>query len=240
MYSRSLDGGTSWSEPIEFAGDRQGEQNLAVYGDTIHVVWNGDAGYKGRYYRSSSDGGLTWSPRETSPLPEQTGGLQGAPAIVVDSTGTAHILYTDSPRLYYITRRRDQWSSPILIAGPDNTGATSEIDFPMLAITEGNQLHALYTRDAKAVYYQHRAIDAPYEASEPWPSSASELPTETPTPILSSVPTATPWIRPTVSVISGSARPASNSMPSPILIGTLLSLVLVVGTLSVHLARSGR
>lgn len=176
MYARSTDDGQTWSEPFPLADANQGEQNLAIHGNTVHAVWNGDAGYQGRYYRVSQDGGLTWSERFTLPLPITSGGLQGAPAIVVDNTATVHILYTDSPRLYYITQRNDAWSAPLQIAGPENTGSTIEINFPMLSITEGNQLHALYTRDAQAVYYQQRIIEAAHQPSEISIDFSSPLP----------------------------------------------------------------
>ena len=236
MYAQSLDSGLTWSVPIELADGHQGNPNLAVLGDSVHAVWNGDAGYQGRYYRVSNDGGITWSERITLPLPVTSGGLQGAPAIIVDSMGMVHILYTDSPRLYYITQRDGAWSQPIQIAGPENTGSTSEINFPMLAITEGNQLHALYTRDAQAVYYQQRTIDAPYQPSN---SVASKI---TPTPIEVSTSTPVqkaPSLAPT-KVLSETALPPPALGFSVTVFGVLPAIVLVAGTLIIHASRRRR
>lgn len=175
LYAQSVDGGGSWSMPIELAGERQAEPNLATYQDVLHVVWNGDVSLQERYYRFSSDGGFAWSPREAIPVPRGNApGLQGPPALVVDSTGTAHMLISEGRYLYYITRTDTGWSTPILIAGPENAGPmgdTSELNYPSLAITGGNRLHALYTRDLQAVYYQQRTLEAPAEAAIAWLSS---------------------------------------------------------------------
>jgi hypothetical protein len=200
------------------------------------VAWNGDAGYKGRYYRASQDGGLTWSARITLPLPATTGGLQGPPAILADNTGTVHILYTDSPRLYYITLQDGNWSRPLEIAGPDNTGATSEINYPMLSITEGNQLHALYTRDAKAVYYQQRRIDAPAEAPVVRSTQATKpFPTDTPVPSANPQPT-----KPPVDLQGGSEAPASASGALPVLMGVVPAFILVMAAVVSYSMRRPR
>ncbi len=236
MYARSLDGGLTWSDSIELADEHQGDPNLAVFGDSVHAVWNGDAGYQGRYYRVSNDGGVTWSERITLPLPVTSGGLQGASAIIVDGTGTVHILYTDSQRLYYITQQDGVWSQAIQIAGPENTGSIREINFPMLAITEGNQLHALYTRDAQVVYYQQRLIDAPYQPSTLLPEMATPMPaaTNTPTPVREK-----PTPAPTTAAME--ATPSSSLSGSyTILFAVLPALVLVAGILLIQISRRRR
>jgi len=245
MYARSLDGGDSWSEPTILADAHQGHQNLAVFEDTVHVVWDGDAGYQGRYYRASEDGGLTWSPRVTLPLEDASGGLQGAPAIVVDSTGTVHILYTDSPTLYYIRRRGDDWSQPLLIAGPENTGAAREINWPMLSITSGNQLHALYTRDAQAVYYQRTTIDAPAEAPVSWPDSAELEPASRSAATAAPSPTPTPGRvqRTEVEVSPNLGPPSDPSLGSkipPFATGVVVALFVVLAVLGARTIRMER
>ena len=236
MYAQSLDSGLTWSVPIELADGHQGNPNLAVLGDSVHAVWNGDAGYQGRYYRVSNDGGITWSERITLPLPVTSGGLQGAPAIIVDSMGMVHILYTDSPRLYYITQRDGAWSQPIQIAGPENTGSTSEINYPTLTITEGNQLHAMYTRDAQAVYYQQRMIDAPYQASIMLPELATPTPTaaHAPAPVRNEP-------APAPTKVPVDTMPSSSSSGSfTMVFAALPALVFAAGTLLVQISRRRR
>lgn len=241
LYSQSLDGGDSWSEPTTIADGNQGNQNLTIYDDTVHIVWNGDAGYQGRYYRSSNDGGVTWSERKTLPLPITSGGLQGAPAIVVDSTGTVHILYTDSQRLYYITQRDRVWSQPVQIAGPENTGSTSEINYPMLAITEGNQLHALYTRDAQAVYYQRLTIDAPAEAAIPWPTSLNPTATEGSAATPQPEPTAAPARHPgSLELASPLMAPSTTPTSLPLIVSILPAIVIVLGVVILRSTRLRR
>lgn len=236
LYARSLDNGITWSLPIELADGHQGEPNLAVFGDSVHAVWNGDAGYKGRYYRVSHDGGVTWSERVTLPLPITSGGLQGAPAIVIDSTGTVHILYTDSPRLYYVSQQDGVWSREVQIAGPENTGSVNEINYPMLALTEGNQLHTSYTRDAQAVYYQQRPIDAPFQAATVLPELATPAPAATDTPTLVGEEPASAPTRGALETLPSS----SSSGTSAIVLAVLPVLVLVTGTVIFQLSRRRR
>lgn len=169
LYSQSRDEGESWASPFELAGARQSEANIVTYRNTVHVVWNGDVSVQQRFYRYSSDNGVSWSERKTIPVPKGNApGLQGPPAIAVDSTGVAHMLISEGRFLYYIAYDGNTWSSPELVAGPWNVKSDEtlgELNHPSLAISSGNLLHAVYSRDLQAAYYQSRPIDAPYEQS---------------------------------------------------------------------------
>jgi len=70
FVTRSTDGGATWSTPLRLAGDSgQGHDvdqfDLAVDGDTVHLVWEDDsangAGRYSTYHARSTDGGVTWS-----------------------------------------------------------------------------------------------------------------------------------------------------------------------------------
>lgn len=120
VTSRSLDGGTTWENPVMIAGN--GAQALdkpwAVCDNTPASPYYGncyatydDYGNGGRVFMStSSDGGLTWStPSETGGL---QGGLGGVPVVQPDGTVVVPLLgnggYIDA---FFSTNGGNTWST---------------------------------------------------------------------------------------------------------------------------------
>jgi len=103
-YKRSADGGTTWSVSQRLTWTL-GASSYPVASldssDAIHVVWQDDTpGYSEIYYKTSTDGGTTWSAaqRRTS-----TSGYSEAPAVSVDSGDIVHIVWQcDTPGNYEI------------------------------------------------------------------------------------------------------------------------------------------
>ncbi len=95
-YSRSLDGGKTWSQPLDIANSNGPAigGNIAVGpDDSIHVAWNDrrDGGASRVYYARSRDRGVGW---------EQARDLSGlssleaaAPSLSVDSANRVHIAW---------------------------------------------------------------------------------------------------------------------------------------------------
>ncbi len=240
-YARSPDGGDTWSLPFTLAEAHQGEPNMAAFGDQVFVVWNGDAGYKNRFFRMSADGGASWYPTEKLPIPAPLGGLQGRPAIVVDGMGAVHILYTNGPTLYYICRRGAEWSPPVLLA---TDSEECEVIAPQLAITQGNRLHAFYTvwsPQVTRLYYRHCTIGAPELEPSPWPGSESAPFTAAPTKE-ESIERATPDF----SLSSQEQRVTVGSPHSdratfwPVVAGVLVSLLFLLPVMVAHLVHPQR
>jgi len=232
LYAYSTDKGQSWSAPIELAEGHQGDPNIAAFEDAVHVVWNGDASLRGRYYRSSEDGGLTWSPVQQL-LP--TGGLQRPPAIVVDSTGAVHILVASDSAAYYFVKDRSGWSKPVVLADFSQVGGLrgGEVTSPQLTISKGNLLFALYSKDANSVFVRSTKLDVPGQAPQPW---------STITPSATQVimqPTRHPTASPTALVVGdfvGSPSPPSrDSSTSTLLIGISSSIFVVVAVVTIVL-----
>jgi hypothetical protein len=103
FFTRSLDGGVNWSAPVNIS-DNPGESvrptiALAPEGK-IYVAWgdNTDApdGPYDVFLRSSTDGGVTWSPliKVTSAVTSS----DRLPSIAVDSNGTLYVAWTKKKR----------------------------------------------------------------------------------------------------------------------------------------------
>jgi hypothetical protein len=191
FYSRSDDGGTSWKLPLQLGGGEEGEPAIAINNDEVHVLWNGDAAKRGRYYRYSPDAGESWSPVEVlSPPSSQggSGGLQRPPAIIVDNTGNVHVLLHEQAALYYATKTGFGWTTKQALYNPEFMKGV-ELFGVRLTITGGNTLHALYILESYdqseveyprnhiwRVYHQSKEINAITENPIPW---STPLPEET-------------------------------------------------------------
>jgi hypothetical protein len=162
-YARSEDGGLSWTPPLEV--DRKDEKYSGEYGpgrpsilaigpDEVHLVWFG-APLGQRWHRWSADGGHTWSPAEQ--MFADLRGFMEPPAMAVDSSGTLHLvsmgwLETEERPFgaFYTHWRDDRWSPLVLIdSGVERVSPTVQSgegggEFADLAITQGNELHAVW------------------------------------------------------------------------------------------------
>jgi hypothetical protein len=194
FYSHSADGGQTWSEAFELAGEGYNQINVATLDDNIvHVVWNGMAGVHGRYHRWSWDGGRTWSETTKLNTREQEGST-GPPPLVVDSGGTMHLLMTDGDMdgddcLLYSAWQSQRWSEPICISGPE-AKTSNYIEEPTMTASEGNRLHAVFWDNRQRLWYTTKQTLSPHVPVVPFP-----IEVETSAPALS--PTTSPTLNPT-------------------------------------------
>lgn len=162
LYARSDDGGKTWTSPVQLGQDREGQPAIVTHNDDVHVLWNGDASKRGRYYRYSNDGGTTWQPVEQL---GDGGGLQRKPALIVDNRGNVHAMLHEQENLFYIAKIANQWTAKQPLYSSQERKAF-EVFTIRLAITGGNRLHALYTLlteenpAGRAIYHQERTINA--------------------------------------------------------------------------------
>lgn len=204
-YVTSRDGGTTWSDPIEFSGSSAGYPGSSGRfitigedgGGKLIVVWlklPDDV----PHYQISSDGGLNWS--APAPLPGVFGiwsviesGLDTY-SMATDSAGHIHLVMVGRldrgaklPNLIHLTWDGSSWSEPEVIFTP--LGSTPV--WPRIAIGLGNQLHVtwftannIFGTDAAdadfRIWYSRKSISAP-----------AVQPVVYPTPTLPPLPTAT-------------------------------------------------
>ena len=107
MFSRSDDGGRTWTEPRCVSKATTGQRHspvIAVSGDHIHLAWldqplitssaRGISIMEDVYYASSSDRGATWSENLCVETDRQyKNSSSGAPALWVTANGTVHCAY---------------------------------------------------------------------------------------------------------------------------------------------------
>ncbi len=191
FYSRSDNQGVNWTAPIQLGGVGEGQPAIAVDNNEIHVLWNGDAAKRGRYYRHSGDGGESWGSVEVlSPPGSQggKGGLQRPPAIIVDNLGNVHALIHEQESLFYTSKTDNDWTAKQPLYIPEMMRA-AEVFAIRLAITGGNHLHALYLLASHdqisaenesnlrwTLFHQSRDIEANSVPPVPWPTPPTEIP----------------------------------------------------------------
>jgi hypothetical protein len=90
-YSRSLDGGKTWSPPLQVAGENYGMINITTHFDKLVLAWNAVVTIGDRMYRWSDDGGQSFSAagKITNKI---RGGFTGFPVLDFDSAGTLHLV----------------------------------------------------------------------------------------------------------------------------------------------------
>lgn len=247
-YTRSLDGGGSWSPPqtIDVPDDSPDEirlpyPGLSVIGDTVLAVWAGNRSTQ-REYRYSLDRGETWS--ETERI---LGGLQGqalGDGLVADASGRLHFFgQIRWPQgLYHATWQLETgWSEPemiYLIAADSFEGRNGRyhVHNVRAAILNGNQLVVTFTDEAIGPLYVMTTRLDDVTAVPPQPTPTPPQPTPTPTPkFIQATPTPTP------SPFAGElpVTPANTiGFNESLWLGVLPAAVLLLAIIFIRLLRS--
>ncbi|WP_299621039.1 sialidase family protein [Pelagibius sp.] len=154
-FSRSTDGGRSFSEPLRIAGGQNAKPargpSLAVAaGGTVYLAWTvGEDKAGDIHLAKSGDHGKSFdAPRVVF----DSDGHSDAPKIAVDSEGTLHLVYAESPSGpfggYHIvyTRSRDgarSFETPREISGPQ-TQRFESVSFPALSLDGADNLYVIW------------------------------------------------------------------------------------------------
>ena len=154
-FSRSTDGGDSFSEPLRIAGGRDADPargpSLAVDADgAVYLAWTvGEDRAANIHFAKSGDGGRSFGePR----IVFESDGHSDAPKIAVDGKGTVHLVYAESPagplQHYHIryTRSNDgerAFEEPREISSPQAEQFES-MHFPALSLDGEDNLYVLW------------------------------------------------------------------------------------------------
>lgn len=255
FYSRSTNGGKTWSPALQIAEEGFTQANVAGGPNgTVFIAWNGMSGVQGRYSRLSRDGGKTWSKASVLVVPTNSvGGSSGPPGLVVDAKGVAHVLFTTGGRVWYCYWQGSSWSTPEDVHGGDEGGfpsgdlpvdeRTRQIEQPVMALGPDGQLHVVFwdmrpSQNVTYVWYTTKQVYAPADTDKrPFSKQPESMPsTPTPAPTSRSWPSSEPTR--SLSLPTQSQRTA-NGLTS-VIIGLIGSGCIVSVTLLFSYARSRR
>ncbi|MBN2391444.1 MAG: exo-alpha-sialidase, partial [Anaerolineae bacterium] len=148
-YTRSTDGGQTWSAEIRVSDFYTGSQNspaVAALGDKVCIVWvDGRVAYNREVYVDcSTNGGLTWG--TDTRVNDDIGGsfYHYAPDIALDTAGYPHVVWYDSRNenwdiFYTRLQVTGAWSPNARL----NDATTGTQQYPAIAV-HGDTVHALW------------------------------------------------------------------------------------------------
>ncbi|MCI0474004.1 MAG: FG-GAP-like repeat-containing protein, partial [Ignavibacteria bacterium] len=159
-YKRSTDGGTTWSADVRLTNNSAASEspNVAVYGQTVYVIWDdGRDGSTEIYYKSSSDGGINWGTDiRLSDLPNDS----GYPSFAIYDQNLHVVLYDrrdGNAEIYYkrSVNGGAAWSADIRLTNASNDSYFNNIE------VYGQIVHAVWHdyRDGNAEIYYKRSMD---------------------------------------------------------------------------------
>jgi hypothetical protein len=241
-YAQSIDGGETWSEPLQVAEGAFAWPQVAASGTgQVHLLWNERAGETAWWHQWSADGGLTWTRAERV---AGLGSMSGPARLIADGSGTIHLAGLGSddsgePALEYSAWDGQRWTErelfrlelgldqPVPGASVALLPALGQLDVVFRGeakdIGEGTQMHLWHTG---------RLVPA---------VSVTPVPAFTPRPSPTPLPTSTPSILPTATPSFSSAPPASASSSTadllPVLIPGGLAALIVAGAFGLLRAR---
>jgi hypothetical protein len=224
VYSRSDDGGQSWSEAdVVTEAPASWSRLLGVDEYVVHRLWAEESGERLTiWHEISLDGGLSWS------RAAQVSGLSGEtdPAVAVDAGNRPHLLALENGRLLDFLWSEERWTASDDLAVPFSPGGALAGAGDRMA-----QLLVLYSGQVRGADEDEAAEDTLYFMWRPFdipPELIAPLPTLTPTavPTATAAPAATPQPAPTVAFAREQETSLVDALPvMPGGLGTSATLI---------------
>lgn len=157
-FSKSIDGGGSWSSPDKkvSSDDNQSPQknpSLAVTSSGgLYVAWKDqrEDGQNNIYFASSIDGGASWTEPNVRINTDPDTGNQREPALAVDSTGAVYAVWQDTRNgtgdgdIYFAksTNGGTTWTHPNVRVSTDTTNVSQED--PTIAVDSNDHIYVAW------------------------------------------------------------------------------------------------
>ena len=218
-YARSVDGGNTWSDPLEMGSQFPSDGNvLAVDDGIVYVAWNGGVGGGGRYFRWSLDGGVTWS--NVIRFSDRAG-QSSFPSLALDSNNMLHILTGDGE----YTSGDGQNLNPVCEFAPPYTERSR------LAVVSGNQVLIVIPKtggESVDFAFKNLPIPAIPTIAPSMVSSIAES-TATATPVYTETPVGTSnGFTNSLQPFDRSDQSPQSSSSTPIVLATLSSGLVIL------------
>ena len=240
LYSRSLDQGENWMEPVELsARGRVAVPEIATVGQyEIHVTWMGNFPDNGRFHRWSPDRGQTWS--ETANL-QEVSGWTGSMPMAVDNEGGVHMVNCAGGGIEELMYAHWQGGT---LSEPEHVQDVIYCHGPQIAVSAGNRLNVIWwQKDKTRIMFTSRELPFPPQPAEPVPTAlmASD-PTLTPPPgeLEPTLPPTAAWDDASGGARSLGSASASANATVPLVLGALAPALVVAGVLAWNVIRRGR
>ena len=237
-FSRSLDGGSTWSEPAELvSGEGYGLSSLLLEPDRrLHVFWVGSLVAGGRYHQWSDDLGETWSPTLTIASPDQNRGYAGPVRPLLDSLGELSAVFpglgAGNENIWYSRWDNGNWIPAIVVSsGLPNSQLADAV------LTNGHLAHAVWIEySSRDIWYSTSDTGAPATVSppvRPLPSTSIATPspisqTIQPELVATSTLSAVPFDSPQVAPSQNTNRAlVLGTAPAALLVFTVVMMALL-------------
>jgi hypothetical protein len=244
FYTRSVDGGETWSEPLEIVeGDNAWTQITTNSAGTVQILWNEATGQQGWWHLWSTDGGANWTQPE--PVPG-FGNVPGPIGMLADGSGTVHLVglgqdNDEEPALIYITWDGQRWgereSFQLDLMEDEPLPGVAVAALPALGQLDAVFRGAGTEGEVQRTNLWHSVREIPVVVTAP-------VPTITPRPTQTPVPTSTPPPLPTPTRTFSQAPPpsAGGSLADllPLLLPGGLAALILAGAFSIRLVRARR
>jgi hypothetical protein len=242
-YARSIDGGQTWSEPMEMAPGAYTWPQIAVSAPgQVQVLWGEATGQQAWWQRRSIDGGATWTRSGRVP---GFGNVLGPASVMADENGALHLVGMGQDDrgeavLLYATWDGALWSQPETYRLDLETvepGVTAGL-LPTLgrldAILRGQDKGQIEA-DQVSLWHTGRLTPAMVVAPAPaFVPHATVMPSPTP------MPTTTPTPVPSFGIAPPPLDGGSTEAPLPLLLAGGLAVLLVGGGVGMRLLWAGR
>jgi hypothetical protein len=163
FYKLSLDNGSTWGDSLRLTNNSGDSKypSIATSGSVVHIVWTDDrsGGHDEIYYKSSTNGGLTWGADTRLTNSNSYDAWMGS--IVVNGNLVNVVWESDRDGNTEIYQKRSidgggYWSTDTRLT--NNTGAS---DYPSIAIS-GTTVHVVWmdNRDGNTEIYYKRSANS--------------------------------------------------------------------------------
>jgi len=158
-YKKSTDGGATWSTNKRLTWTSGNSTSPAMAIDTsahLHVVWQSNPALNDEiYYRKSTDGGATWTPKKRLTWNSTH---SDHPNIAVDLSNNIHLVWEDGelgePDIFY---KMSTDGGTIWTANKRLTWTSGDSEYPVIAVDFESNLHVAWQDDTPGnneIYYR--------------------------------------------------------------------------------------